>query len=210
MQNNKQNTLTFSVLSASYIILGLFLLLAPVQSQLITCYLLGGVGVVLGIIRFVSYFMRDKTYSFLSNDLALGVTLITVGVYAIAKPDVLTELLPVILGFAIIYGGMIKLQHAFDLRKIGFVYWWVVLMLALATTTLGLILIMDIFGDGALAIYFGIVLIVDGLLNLAILLLVMFQRKGAQAKARHDGRPLDIIEDPVTGQVISEEEKKRR
>ncbi|MDL2218787.1 DUF308 domain-containing protein, partial [Ruminococcaceae bacterium OttesenSCG-928-O06] len=153
MKASKRYILTFSLFSAGYIALGLLLLLAPDQSRQFLSIALGIAAIVAGIARIAWHFAKDDLSRAFHNDIPGGVLLVLAGIYLIARAEVLWDWLPVILGFAVVFDSMVKLQHAFDLKRTGFAHWWAVLALALATAVLGLLLVLGIFGKNILLYY---------------------------------------------------------
>lgn len=180
MESSKNYVLNFIVFSVGYILFGLLLLFAPDTSQQIICYVFGCVAIVLGIVRIVQHFVvKDGTRVFRS-DIPIGVMLLAAGIYLIVRYQSVWEWLPVLLGFAIIFDSILKLQHAVDLRFSGFKPWWIWLGISLATAVLGLLLILGIFKGSALVMFWGISLIVDGIVNIVTILLVVYRSKKQQ------------------------------
>lgn len=173
----KRYLLNFAAWSLGYILFGLVLLLAPDHGRQLLCYLIGGGAILLGIGRIAWYFAKDEVSRAFHNDIPSGVVLLVLGIYLIARPEAVFGWLPVILGFAVVFDSIIKLQHAFDLKRTGFAPWWGVLVAAIATAVLGILLIMGVVGPTLLLVYFGIVLLVDGAANLATIALLAWRDK---------------------------------
>lgn len=194
MENNKRFVSTFLIFSAGYIALGFLLILAPDTIQQIIGYFLGGLAIVAGLIRMALYVRKDDLSRAFRNDLAIGVVLIVAGIYLIINPDNIWKLIPLFLGFAIVFDSIIKMQHAFDLKRTGFGFWWVILIAALTTAILGVMLIM--FGPDVLLFFFGVVLIGDGIINIISILLVYFRQR-AIAKGKINPNEARIRELPM-------------
>ena len=186
MTMDKRYTMNFILFSVGYLLLGGLLLFAPEQSKQFICIILGVVAIVSGVGRIVWHFFKDNLSRAFHNDIPYGVVLLLAGIYFIARTESVWAWLPVIMGFAVVFDSFIKLQNAFDLRRAGLGFWWVVLVAALATATLGILLILGIFAQKALLYYFGTVLIVDGILNLATLALMAWQSRKAKNEASGD------------------------
>ena len=203
MENDKRFVSTFVIMSLSYIGLGLLFLLAPGASQRLICYILGGAAIVVGIMRIVFYFMKNDLSRAFQNDLAIGVVALIAGIYLFTQPDAIWHWIPVLLGFAIVFDSIIKLQHSFDLRRANFSLWWLVLIASIATFVLGLLLIMNTFNGNLLFYYLGIVLIIDGIVNLISILLLFVIRKKVQKVAAKAGKAGAVIEIEDTREVPS-------
>lgn len=198
MEQNKRYIVNFVIFSLGYILLGLLLIFAPEYSRHLICYILGIGGILFGIFRIVWYFAKDDMSRTFHNDIPFGVVMLLGGVYLLVKPDAIWDWLPVLLGFAVVFDSIVKLQHAFDLRRTGFAPWWGVLAAALATGVLGTLLILGVFGKDVLLYYFGAVLIADGLVNLVtITLLAVYSKKSTNVQPqKNEEPPLPPEEDP--------------
>lgn len=185
MTTGKRYVLTFVIVSLGYIVLGLVLLIAPETSQHIICYILGGVAAVLGIIRIAMHFSKGDLSRAFQNDIPVGVVLIIAGVYLFAQANLVAEWLPVLLGFAVVFDSMIKLQHSFDLKRAGFGPWWVVLAVSLVTTVLGVLLIINVFGELP-PYFFGGILIFDAAVNIITIILFTLQLRQAHGTGKQD------------------------
>ena len=173
--NAKRRSLNFAAWSIGYIALGLVLLLAPDHGRQILCLLVGVGIIILGIGRIAWYFAKDDVSRAFHNDIPYGIILLILGIYIIAKPESVFGLLPVILGFSVVFDSMVKLQHSFDLKRTGFVPWWGVLVGSLVTAVLGVLLILGVIDQTILLYYFGAVLLLDGAFNLIIIALLSWR-----------------------------------
>lgn len=181
-QQEKRYALNFVLYSLGYILFGLLLLFLPNESKRFICFLVGGAAVAFGIIKIVWHFAKDDVSRAFHNDIPAGVILVVAGIYLIANPETLWNWLPIILGFAIVFDSVVKLQHAFDLKRTGFGPWWGVLIASLATGVLGILLIMGVIGQTILVMFFGIVLTLDGVVNLITITLLWFSLKKHRKK----------------------------
>ena len=179
-QTTKRFKATFIITSAGYILMAILMLFLPGQSKDWICYLLGAIAVVLGIIRVAFFFMKNDMSRVFQNDLAIGVVALIAGVYLIANKAIVWVWLPVILGFAVIFDSIIKLQNAFDLKQSPFKYWWILLIVSICTGVLGSLLVIGTFEGAALLVYLGVVLIIDGLANLAAVGLLSWQMRAVE------------------------------
>ena len=159
---------SFSALSLGYIILGLILLLFPSVSIKIICIALGIAALVIGIIKLVNYFQEKEEIVLLSTGFISGFLLAALGLFFIIKPVVVASILPFFIGLLICFNGIVKLQSAFDLHKVGYDKWQIPLLIAILTLILGVILIINPFTGAKLAaMVIGAVLIIDGVTNIA-------------------------------------------
>ena len=122
------------VIPAVYIVLGLVMVIFPETTEKTFCLSLGAIAAVLGIISLVTYFSRDFEDSVYRYDFVNGVMLILLGLLFIVKMEMIIKLIPIMLGVMILANGIMKLQHAIDLKRIEFSGWLYVLVFSLLCT----------------------------------------------------------------------------
>ena len=110
------NDFAYSALFAAA--LGVVLLIWPSLSGKIICYGLAAVLLALGVYRIICYFVRDAMMTMLRGDLMAGLVLIALGIFVIAKPDVIVSVLPVLFGLLLILGAMSEIQTAFNMLAV--------------------------------------------------------------------------------------------
>ena len=77
------------------------------------------------------------------------------------------SILPFIIGLAICFNGIVKMQSAIELRRANYDKWIVSLVIAAITLLLGILLIINPFSGAKLAIMFvGAALVIDGITNI--------------------------------------------
>ena len=197
MENNKRYVFTLGALSLVYVVLGLTLLIQPKALQVILCYILGIAAAAVGIIRIVWHFLKRDPASNARSDIPMGVVLIAAGIYMVARVEDVWTWLPVILGFAVLFDSILKMQHAFELKGLRFGYWWIFLLLGLVTAVLGVLLLLGIMPGDIATYYFGVTLMLDGVVNIAILMLLMAKWRSA-AKAQAAQPPM--VQPPEIGE----------
>lgn len=153
--------------SILYILLGLVLVIWPDSAARLICYCLGAVLVIFGIVHIINYFTVSASALLFRNDLLIGLTSLSAGLFLIFFPGVVISFLPFLLGLIIVFGSFVKLQHSVDLKRIGYVGWWIDLLLSVLTIALGLIVLFNPFTAAAtLIIFIGISFIVEGFSDL--------------------------------------------
>ena len=185
MEAAKRFKITFTILSIGYILMGVLRIIFPEPGQLHISYLLGGIALLAGIVRVAFYFLKDLQSRAFKNDLAIGGVLLIAGVYLIVNPDNLVQWLPIIIGFAIVFDSILKLEYSFGLKRLNYYPWFVIAIVSLVTAITGILLIIGTFEGAFLVYYLGIVLIIDGIANLiALLLFSNILKKQARATGR--------------------------
>lgn len=151
-----------TAVSTAYILFGLILLLRPGLSGGLICTAMGLGALLFGVVKLVSYWRLKEVGSF-QIDLFLGVIFAAVGIFTLVQPGVILSILPIVLGIALVLGGLSKVQRAFQLKGMGYSRWAVVLGTGLLTCLVGVVLLVNPFAAAAAMIQcIGIGLIVDG------------------------------------------------
>ena len=153
-------------MSVGYIVLGLILALMPTTSMLVVCYVLGGALLLFGLIRMVNY-IRLGSWSIAYYDMSSVVLSLLIGLLLVIKPDIFITLIPFLLGFLVMVDSAMHIQTSFELKSLGYKRWFVELILAAVTLVLGILMVFNPFSTAnVFVIYLGVVLIVDGVMNL--------------------------------------------
>lgn len=159
------------LLSIAYIIIGMMLLIMPQTSLLWICYAFGAVVLVTGIVCLIQYARIRGTGFTAPFMLVGGVITAGLGIFTLAKPQVVASFLPVVFGIFILVDGLSRVGTAIDLAKRKGQKWWVLLLLSVVSVALGVLLVLHPF-DAAVSVVMvcGILLIVEGSLNLGCVL----------------------------------------
>ena len=131
----------------------------------VVCIGLGLAGVILGlmnVIRYLRHPLMPRRYVLLT-----GLIFCSVGVMVILHPQVLEDFVAVIFGIVVLFHGIINLQNMLALKKSGYRYWPAALVIAILTLLLGItLIILKRFAMQSITLVVGIMLIVDGLMDL--------------------------------------------
>ena len=159
------------LLSIAYIVIGLLLLVMPQTSLLWICYAFGAVVLITGIVCLIQYARIRGTGFTAPFMLVGGVITAGLGIFTLAKPQVVASFLPVVFGIFILVDGVSRVGTAIDLAKRKGQKWWVLLLLSVVSVGLGVLLVLHPF-DAAVSVVMvcGILLIVEGALNLGCVL----------------------------------------
>lgn len=154
--------------SIAYIVLGIVLFIAPNNAKDWICFLVGAFVLVIGLFRLVTFFMDKSPDKLMGQDLASGILLIVSGIFLFSKSTTVWEIIPVVLGFVILFDSVVKFQNALSIREMHFSSWFFFAILSVITSVLGIVLIFSTFGGTAIMYYLAIVLIADGIANIII------------------------------------------
>ena len=154
---------TYLLLDLLWLLAGLVLLIWPRFSSGLVCTVLGVLCCVYGVVKLFGYFSRDPYKLAFQFDLALGIFFLILGGVLLFFSETLLSLLPVFIGVLGVVNGVFRFQSAMDARRFGLGKWWVLLLLSLAATVPGVILLLRPFQSAMLAIRFvGLTLLING------------------------------------------------
>ena len=197
MNEVKQFSKSYILVSALYVVLGVVLLVWPGTSVKMICYGLGFAMVVLGITYGIIYFTKDNLQGFLQMDLVIGIVCLAFGVFILLNPTFLATVLPFAMGIILLLGAVVKIQSSWNMRRLKFKKWYLVLICALVIIALGIVLLCNPFKEEKFMIlYIGACLILDGLTNLISLICIQVKvRKLAKIQREHPEVQLkDLLE----------------
>lgn len=159
----KLKTYTFLV-SILYVIMGLIMLLNPKFVCDAVNYIVGILILLYGVIYIVKFLGKNDFNNLSKFNLLAGLLCIVFGVYILLNPTLLLSIIPFAAGMLILLDGFGKLKSALDLKKIGYIKWWVSLIFSLLFIGLGVYMIFQSFKVTELVVrIIGGVLIVDAL-----------------------------------------------
>lgn len=151
------------LMSIAYIVLGLMLLIMPETSLLWICYAFGVVVLITGIVCLIQYARIRGTGFTAPFMLVGGVITAGLGLFTLAKPQVVASFLPVVFGIFIVVDGCSRIGSAIDLAKRKGEKWWMLLLFSIVSIALGALLIWHPFGAAVSVVMLcGILLIVEG------------------------------------------------
>ncbi len=203
MKEVKEFRRSYIFVSALYVVLGVVLLIWPTTSVRMICYGLGLAMVVLGFTYGIIYFTKENLNSFLQMDLVIGIICLAFGVFILLNPTFLASVLPFAMGIILLLGAVVKLQSAFNMKRLNFRRWYIVLIFALVIVALGIVLLCNPFAqEHYMILYIGICLILDGMTNLGSLISILVKVRSL-AKIQRENPDADLKE-------LLKQEKKNR
>lgn len=119
------------------IVLGIVCICQPVETLFASAWLIGLMTLLSGIATLV---FTIKTQAFLPNSasrMLSALLQILLGIFFLAHQVALTASLPLIFACWIMVEGVTLAVESFDFKKVGFGYWWCILLLGVATAVLG-------------------------------------------------------------------------
>ena len=208
------------LLSIAYIVIGMMLLIMPQTSLLWICYAFGAVVLITGIACLIQYARIRGTGFTAPFMLVGGVITAGLGIFTLAKPQVVASFLPIVFGIFIVVDGLSRIGSAIDLAKRKGQKWWVLLLLSIVSVALGILLVLHPFGAAvSVVMVCGILLIVEGAMNLGCILYAAMELRtldrmataAANAAMSAIGDALDeaeAAESPADAPVVYDAESK--
>ena len=208
------------LLSIAYIVIGMMLLIMPQTSLLWICYAFGAVVLITGIVCLIQYARIRGTGFTAPFMLVGGVITAGLGIFTLAKPQVVASFLPVVFGIFIVVDGLSRIGSAIDRAKRKGQKWWVLLLLSIVSVALGILLVLHPFGAAvSVVMVCGILLIVEGAMNLGCILYAAMELRtldrmataAANAAMSAIGDALDeaeAAESPADAPVVYDAESK--
>lgn len=130
------------------LVFGLALLIWPGITTDLVLNIAGAALIVVGAFNIVRYFMNKDPYDLFSWELGLGIALACGGVALIVFKGLLLSIVPLLFGIALLVGGIVKIQAAFNLHRMTYGRWYLTLIGAAASCVLGILIICHPFGTG--------------------------------------------------------------
>ncbi|MCF0136183.1 MAG: DUF308 domain-containing protein [Lachnospiraceae bacterium] len=158
-------------------VLGTVLLFFP-GVTMITIVRFSAMGVmVLGILQLLLYFVR-KTVLGMNNHMVTGLSLLILGGVLLARPQLITNIIPVILGIVLLIDGLVKVQRSIDLMRIKSDKWLITMLLAAISLAIGALVLTDPFKSAkVLVIIIGIGLLFAGVTGILVYVTVSSKLK---------------------------------
>ena len=180
------------------LISGLLLILLEDLTMKITGYMLAAGLIGWGVWQIVHYFRSEPIVRIVEAKLATGLILLVSGSLLAFSPESLKDLLPCIWGLVLLFGGFLKIQYAFDRKNLGAEKWWILLILAAFSITIGVVSLLNpAFLGNKKELIIGILLTVEAVLDFTVFLLL-------KRKIRKQNAPRPTVNIPVSSPASAE------
>ena len=155
------------IMAGFYIVIGLFMLFAPIFVSNVICYILGALCLILAGFA-INLYIGSEVKGIIANiTLIVAIILIALGVFVVMTPDAFISFIPIIVGAVLIVDSVNKFQTMLKMRSNGYEKWWQVLVLGVFILAFGLLIMFNPFATAIAFIRFvGALLILNGLTNI--------------------------------------------
>ena len=183
------SSIGFSIL---FIILGITLIMFPKTSLEIISYIISVLLIINGIYLIILEFQAGSRFVPLDTSLS-GILSILFGIIMLIYPNMLTIMIPVILGTYFILASIFKIKLAIGLKNMENAPWLLSLILAILSIACGLILIIDpISSSITLTLFAGIMIIIYSISD--IIDMIVF-KKNIKKIEKYFKKNINIIEE---------------
>ena len=156
----KKSSWTDIVVSLIFILFGIFLIARPEAIVSVISFILGGIAIVIGVLRAIDYFSGDKSNNYL---LAVAVVSIIAGIVIIFCSDIILSIFRIIIAIWIIYSGIMNLQTTIVWKEFKSRLWLLSVILSLITIIAGIFILVN---TGAILQTVGVIILVYGIINI--------------------------------------------
>ncbi len=168
------------------VITGVVVMIWPATVTLIVGRVIGVILVVMGLKHAFSY-LQDKETSRLG--LASGVVIFVLGVVILIRPELVAQMVAVVVGVLLIMHGLEDMQLGVESKQCGDGSWWICILFSLATILLGVFVIVKYFQMAEVAAWFlGLALVFDGVSDLIVVVRVTRAAK----HMKQDAEAIDV------------------
>lgn len=165
--DDRQFKFLFPAMSVFLLVLGLILIIWPVQAMNLSCYILGAGAICFGCVKIVAYFLQREFAGFYRYSFVTGMLALLGGIFVLIKPEPIRNILTVVLGIILIVTSLIKMQNAFDLYRNRYKAWWSVLLASFIGASLGIVALFNPFATSIILTRFlGISFVLDAGLDI--------------------------------------------
>ena len=151
------------LVSIVFAIIGIFMIVKTDAALKIISYILGGMFIIIGIIKSIDYFASKGKYDFYNYDLIYGIIAIIIGLVTIFCSGLIESMLRIMISLWIIYSGLVRLSFSLKLRTAQLNMWSVSLVLSIIMVIGGIYML---FQNGALVLTVGIIMLVYSVIDL--------------------------------------------
>ena len=182
VEGMKKNYFISAILT---IALGAVLVIWPDWSGRILCYLLGAALILMGGIQLIVCIRAERIGFYSKFSMLMNIILILLGVWVCIRPDTVLSLVPVIIGIVMLIHGCMDLQFTMDIKHADSGKWWIALIFALVTLTLGVFLVMHPFLAFEITmLIIGIGLLYDGISDLVLMIVAAYAQHQSDKRIR--------------------------
>ncbi|MCR5650098.1 MAG: DUF308 domain-containing protein [Lachnospiraceae bacterium] len=192
LKSTAKREIFFAIL---YLALGIFFVMMPGLAFITIGRVFSIAILIIGIISICNYFSEKNFIGEQKNGLTYGLVLSILAIYFMIRPDFISTLIGVIIGFMIIVAGITQLQNAIDLLHFKEKNWLFMLISSGILIILGIISLINPFDtDRTLIFATGVFIIISAAVKLISTFMLLM---GARSVKKADSDDIVDAEEAV-------------
>lgn len=156
----KRSGWTDIVIALIFILFGIMLITKPEAIVSMIAILLGGICIVIGLLRLIDFFYLKKQDNYL---LAIAIVMIVTGIIVMFCTDIILSVFRIIIAIWIIYSGIMNLQTAIVWKDFKSRLWLFTLILSIVMIIGGIYVLVN---TGAIIQTIGVVILAYGIIDI--------------------------------------------
>ena len=151
------------VSSIIFAILGIILIIEAEMTVKVISYILGGMFILVGTYKIITYFVTKGNYDLYNYDLAFGIIAIILGIITIAYSKEIGTFLRILVGLWIVYSAIIRFSLSLKLKSYGSNIWGYSLFISIIMLICG---IYTLCTSNIIIVTIGIVILIYAILDI--------------------------------------------
>ena len=156
----KRSGWTDIVIALIFILFGIMLITRPEAIVSMIAILLGGICIVIGILRLIDFFYLKKQDNYL---LAIAIVMIVTGIIVMFCADIILSVFRIIIAIWIIYSGIMNMQTAIVWKDFKSRLWLFTLILSIVMIIGGIYVLVN---TGAIIQTIGVIILAYGIIDI--------------------------------------------
>lgn len=156
----KRSGWTDIVIALIFILFGIMLITRPEAIVSMIAILLGGICIVIGILRLIDFFYLKKQDNYL---LAIAIVMIVTGIIVMFCADIILSVFRIIIAIWIIYSGIMNMQTAIVWKDFKSRLWIFTLILSIIMIIGGIYVLVN---TGAIIQTIGVIILAYGIIDI--------------------------------------------
>ncbi len=156
----KKSSWSDIIISLLFVIFGIALITRPEFIMSMISFVLGGICVVMGVLKGIDYFSSGKSDSYM---LAIAVVAVIAGIIIMFCAGIITSVFRILIALWIIYSGIMNLQTTVVWKDYQSRLWLVTLILSIVTILAGIYILVT---NGAMLQIMGAIIMIYGIMDI--------------------------------------------
>jgi uncharacterized membrane protein HdeD (DUF308 family) len=170
---DKMSLSTVLPLVIFFVICGILLIWLDNVVLTVASYALAGILAIWGIWSLTGYFRSSTAQRIAGVKMASGLIMLLIAFLIAFNPTYLSGTFPVLWSLALIFGGFLKIQFAFDEKSVQIRHWWIMLIFSAVSIIIGTLAFLrpGFFGP-RMELAIGVMMLIEAALDLTTFFLL--------------------------------------